>query len=402
MKRIITIIITFALQLQIISLPINATNGLPDYLPDETAYTGKTEQILDNDDPGIASINSSNCPHKNLGVQYSEAEHPHKYYRPCLSCGQHIYIGGHATKAHGTGAWGSGTCPSCGTHSYVKYCDAAHPHRDYKICTACQNKVYLNSYTTKKHGTGATGSGTCPSCGTHSYVKYCEAEHPHRDYNLCTGCQKKVYLNSYTTKKHGTGAWGSGTCPSCGSHNFQDPSQQAIAIHPHKYIRACSCGQKQNIGEVAVENCATCNNLKRTVTGQNSASCPLFYLDGDNGMGAPILLTVILSIQYKETYRKEYGNYYSYTSNCKSTLTQVPPWAEGITFFSNPEVKYYKSDGVYLFSHSYSTEYGIDDKNRTSRYFYNNGVPGYVIAGASAFKDGALTFGEVSVKVNLV
>lgn len=58
------------------------------------------------------------CSHSSLGSQYSEAAHPHAYYKTCNSCGQKIYSGGYATKTHGDGSWGSGTCPDCGTHTY--------------------------------------------------------------------------------------------------------------------------------------------------------------------------------------------------------------------------------------------------------------------------------------------
>ena len=70
------------------------------------------------------------CSHSSLGTQYCDADHPHAYYKTCKSCGQKVYTGGYATKAHGDGSRGSGTCPSCGTHSYgTTYSEATHPHR---------------------------------------------------------------------------------------------------------------------------------------------------------------------------------------------------------------------------------------------------------------------------------
>lgn len=61
---------------------------------------------------------TATCSHTALGVQYSEVAHPHKYFRTCKSCNTKVYVGGHATKNHGDGSWGSGTCPQCGSHSY--------------------------------------------------------------------------------------------------------------------------------------------------------------------------------------------------------------------------------------------------------------------------------------------
>ncbi len=62
---------------------------------------------------------SAACIHS-FGPQYSEAAHPHQYFSQCNLCGYTKYVPcAYATKAHGNGSWGSGTCPSCGTHTYV-------------------------------------------------------------------------------------------------------------------------------------------------------------------------------------------------------------------------------------------------------------------------------------------
>lgn len=39
------------------------------------------------------------CSHSTLGAQYSDAEHPHKYYRTCKNCNVKVYVGGNATKS---------------------------------------------------------------------------------------------------------------------------------------------------------------------------------------------------------------------------------------------------------------------------------------------------------------
>lgn len=89
------------------------------------------------------------CSHSTLGTQYSDAEHPHKYYRTCKNCNVKVYVGGNATKKHGDGTWGSGTCPKCGTHSYPtltidQYIEAVkpHPHRASTKCTCGSVKYY--------------------------------------------------------------------------------------------------------------------------------------------------------------------------------------------------------------------------------------------------------------------
>jgi hypothetical protein len=178
---------------------------------------------------------------------YCEAAHPHAYFHTCRLCGLKQYTGGYATKAHGNGAWGSGTCPSCGTHTFAgqscttggacscgastpalghgwnpTYSEAAHPHAYYHTCYRCGILQYTGGYATKNHGSGAYGSGTCPQCGTHNYcTPFCDAAHPHRNYLRC-GCGDIQYIEpaTYTTKPHGDGSPGSFTCPSCGEHTF--------------------------------------------------------------------------------------------------------------------------------------------------------------------------------------
>ena len=75
-------------------------------------------------------------------------------------------------------------------------------------------------------GISVTSTGTiignCPSCGKYSfqgvYVEVAHSSRGHANYNECNACHYVQYLGTYTTKSHGSGAYGSGTCPECGSH----------------------------------------------------------------------------------------------------------------------------------------------------------------------------------------
>lgn len=77
---------------------------------------------------------SAACSHDWYPI-YSEAAHPHPYFHECKLCGVKEYTGGYATKAHGDGSWGSGTCPHCGTHDYdAAGYSAVHPHPEVFEC----------------------------------------------------------------------------------------------------------------------------------------------------------------------------------------------------------------------------------------------------------------------------
>ena len=99
----------------------------------------------------------------------------------------------------------------------------------------------------------STGSiiGNCPSCGKNSfqgtYVAVAHSSRGHANYNECNSCHYVQYLGTYTTKSHGSGAYGSGTCPDCGSHTWVLQSQQAATCTSNGYRSySCACGQTKS------------------------------------------------------------------------------------------------------------------------------------------------------------
>ena len=99
----------------------------------------------------------------------------------------------------------------------------------------------------------STGSiiGNCPSCGKYSfqgtYVEIAHSSRGHANYNECNSCHYVQYLGTYTTKSHGSGAYGSGTCPDCGSHTWVLQSQQAATCTSNGYRSySCACGQTKS------------------------------------------------------------------------------------------------------------------------------------------------------------
>ena len=98
----------------------------------------------------------------------------------------------------------------------------------------------------------STGSiiGNCPSCGKYSfqgtYVEVAHSSRGHANYNECYACHYVQYLGTYTYKSHGAGGYGSGTCPDCGSHTWVLQSQQASTCTSNGYRSySCACGQSK-------------------------------------------------------------------------------------------------------------------------------------------------------------
>ena len=99
----------------------------------------------------------------------------------------------------------------------------------------------------------STGSiiGNCPSCGKYSfqgtYVEVAHSSRGHANYNECNSCHYVQYLGTYTTKSHGSGAYGSGTCPDCGSHTWVLDYQSDATCTSNGYRSySCACGQTKS------------------------------------------------------------------------------------------------------------------------------------------------------------
>ena len=93
--------------------------------------------------------------------------------------------------------------------------------------------------------------GNCPSCGKYSfqgvYVEVAHSSRGHANYNECNACHYVQYLGTYTTKSHGSGAYGSGTCPECGSHTWILQNEQAATCTSNGYrTYSCACGQTKS------------------------------------------------------------------------------------------------------------------------------------------------------------
>ena len=99
--------------------------------------------------------------------------------------------------------------------------------------------------------TASTGIvGTCPSCKQYSlqgtYVSTTHTSRGHAEYYECYKCHYTKKLGTYVYKDHGSGSYGSWTCPDCGSHTWVlDYENDATCTRNGYREYSCDCGQSK-------------------------------------------------------------------------------------------------------------------------------------------------------------
>ena len=99
--------------------------------------------------------------------------------------------------------------------------------------------------------TASTGIvGTCPSCKQYSlqgtYVSTTHTSRGHAEYYECYKCHYTKNLGTYVYKDHGSGSYGSWTCPDCGSHTWVlDYENDATCTRNGYREYSCDCGQSK-------------------------------------------------------------------------------------------------------------------------------------------------------------
>ena len=92
--------------------------------------------------------------------------------------------------------------------------------------------------------------GTCPSCKQYSlqgtYVSTTHTSRGHQQYYECYKCHYVQNLGTYVYKDHGSGSYGSWTCPDCGSHTWVlDYENDATCTRNGYREYSCDCGQSK-------------------------------------------------------------------------------------------------------------------------------------------------------------
>ena len=99
--------------------------------------------------------------------------------------------------------------------------------------------------------TASTGIvGNCPSCKQYSlqgtYVSTTHTSRGHAEYYECYKCHYTKNLGTYVYKDHGSGSYGSWTCPDCGSHTWVlDYENDATCTRNGYREYSCDCGQSK-------------------------------------------------------------------------------------------------------------------------------------------------------------
>ena len=160
-----------------------------------------------------------------------------------------------------------GTCPSCKQYSlqgtYVSTTHTSRGHQEYYECYKCHYVQNLGTYVYKDHGSGSYGSWTCPDCGSHTWVLDYENDatctrNGYREYSCDCGQSKRetIYATGhsysyggweeYSSSQHRREAY----CRNCGdsdyeyaSHSMSYGSWSNYSDSQHSRTASCrTCG----------------------------------------------------------------------------------------------------------------------------------------------------------------
>ena len=160
-----------------------------------------------------------------------------------------------------------GTCPSCKKNSlqgtYVSQSHTFRGHQQYYECYLCHYIQNLGTYVYKDHGSGSYGSWTCPDCGSHTWILQNEqaatcTSNGYRSYFCACGQTKSetIYASGhsysygsweqYSSSQH----WRTGSCRNCGatdydyaSHSISYGSWSNYSDSQHSRTASCRiCG----------------------------------------------------------------------------------------------------------------------------------------------------------------
>ena len=159
-----------------------------------------------------------------------------------------------------------GACPSCGKQSlqgtYVAQSHTSRGHAEYYECYLCHYTKHLGSYVYKNHGSGSYGSWTCPSCGSHSWVLDYESDatctrNGYREYSCDCGQSKRETVYA-TGHNYSYGSWEQYSssqhrrenyCRYCGATDYD------YASHSYSYGSWSSAGSSQHSRSMTCRYC---------------------------------------------------------------------------------------------------------------------------------------------------
>lgn len=195
----------------------------------------------------------------------------HAFYNCPLLTKLSIYYGEHTLGSIGEDAFWRET--DNGDTLYVAYIigypDSSVPFHDYDWTASNRSNRYFHDlYGVYQNADAATAGGikkapaqvstrastgivgTCPSCKQYSlqgtYVSTTHTSRGHAEYYECYKCHYTKNLGTYVYKDHGSGSYGSWTCPDCGSHTWVlDYENDATCTRNGYREYSCDCGQSK-------------------------------------------------------------------------------------------------------------------------------------------------------------
>ena len=159
-----------------------------------------------------------------------------------------------------------GTCPSCKQYSlqgtYVSTTHTSRGHAEYYECYKCHYTKNLGTYVYKDHGSGSYGSWTCPDCGSHSWVLDYESDatctrNGYREYSCDCGQSKRETVYA-TGHNYSYGSWEQYSssqhrrenyCRYCGATDYD------YASHSYSYGSWSSAGSSQHSRSMTCRYC---------------------------------------------------------------------------------------------------------------------------------------------------
>ena len=209
------------------------------------ANTAAVNAVSANSSTGIVGTCPS-CNQYSLQGTYVEQTHTsrgHQQYYECYKCHYVKNLGTYVYKDHGDGTYGSWTCPSCGSHTWVL---------DYQSDATCTR----NGYREYSCDCGQTKTETIYSSG-HSYSygsweEYSSSQHRRESY--CRNCGASSY--DYASHSMSYGSWSnysssqhsrSATCRTCGhstteygNHSYSNGAWSKYSDTQHRRTKTCT------------------------------------------------------------------------------------------------------------------------------------------------------------------
>ena len=153
---------------------------------------------------------------------------------------------------------------------------------------------------------------------------------------------------------------------------------------------------------IILSSCGICTAGSQTAYSEEEFYTSLLYFDGDNGSGALLSATIILHVEYTETYKNDGSKFISFNSEnyCWPEEVHVPPDAPDLLIVANACVDYYNSSETCIYSNILDRFSIFVDNRKVGSVFTINSLPSYSNTGATAVAEGSFFLVERTLTIN--